>query len=240
MSKRLSAPLLVLLHGLGRTRVAMLPLAWRLKRAGYEVVNLGYFGPRGLDPSVESVAKRLAAYEGRALDFVTHSMGGIVARAYLSQYGARHPQPEGAPRRLVQLAPPNQGATLADRVRRLPLLARVPAFRDLGYAPGVARRVDLPELPCTEIGVIAGQSFGPWLGAPGDGIVCLQETYLREARDWIVLPHFHTMIMNGRDTFENVLGFLREGSFDPEAARLTRTVEAPAKGRLEVGADASA
>ena len=207
-------PRTIVLHGLGRTRLAMVPLCWHLRKQGREVLNLGYFGPRGLDRAVDKIERLLEPYQDEPLDFVTHSMGGIVARAYLG----RSP---GRGRRLVQLAPPNEGSHLADRMRRVPLLSRVPAFFDLGR--GVSeRKTDLPRLEGVEVGVIAGASFGPWLSHPGDGIVAVEETYLPEAQDWIVLPHFHTLIMNGRDTWANVLHFFAEGSFRPEATRLQR------------------
>jgi triacylglycerol lipase len=202
----------ILLHGLGRTRLAMIPLAWRLKKQGYRVTNLGYFGPSGLEKAVARTSRNLERFADEPLDFVTHSMGGMVARGFLS----RHP---GRGRRLVQLAPPNRGSDLADRVRRLPFLGGVAAFKDLGQQ-SPERKVDLPEIPQVEVGVVAGQSFGPWLGAAGDGIVRVSETYLPEARDWIVVPAFHTVIMNTRVAYENVVHFLEEGAFGPGATRL--------------------
>jgi hypothetical protein len=46
------------------------------------------------------------------------------------------------------------------------------------------------------------------------------ETQLAEARDWILLQHFHTVVMSARDTWKNVDLFLREGRFTDEATRL--------------------
>lgn len=207
---------LVLLHGLGRTRLAMFPLAFSLRRRGYLPINVGYFGPAGLARGVAALTRtldeRLAGYAG-PIDFVTHSMGGIVARAYLAQ----RPELTG---RMVQLAPPNQGARIANMVRRVPLVGRVPALFDLGREDDAWPRHGLPPVAGYEVGVVAGRSVGPWLGEPSDGIVRVVETYLPEARDWILLPHFHTLIMNGRDTLQNVDAFLRTGRFHPEAPRL--------------------
>ena len=42
------------------------------------------------------------------MNFVTHSMGGIVVRTYLNKYQPDHLG------RVVMIAPPNQGAYLAD------------------------------------------------------------------------------------------------------------------------------
>jgi len=194
----------------------MWPLARRLGGLGYSVTNLGYFGPAGLPSSVQSVFDALAErslHEG-PLDLVTHSMGGIVARAL---------QAEGRIqiRRLVQLAPPNQGSWLADRVRGIPLVGRVPAFRDLGRGQETLVE-DLGDCPPeVDVGVVAGQSASAWLGGePGDGVVRVRETHLPGATDWILLPHFHTVIMNGRDTLAEVDHFLQRGRFSPEAERL--------------------
>lgn len=214
----------VLLHGLGRTRVAMLPLAYHLRKRGFRPINVGYFGPAGLAASLQKVSRSLERllepHREGPVHFVTHSMGGIVARAFL----ASHAESElGIRGRLVQLAPPNQGAWLADAVRRVPLLDHVPAFYDLGYCDttGGAPLKDAPPISTHEVGVIAGRSYGPWHGKHwSDGVVRVAETYLPEAQDWILLDHFHTVVMNGRDTWANVVSFLEEGSFLPGAPRL--------------------
>ena len=207
----------VLLHGLGRTRLAMFPLALWLKGRGYRPINVGYFGPAGLRRSLrvvtEALDAKLAPFRGGEVHFVTHSMGGIVARAYLA---AR----EGLGGRFVQLAPPNQGATIANNVRRVPLLDRIPALTDLGRGARGAEH-ELPgEVEGYEVGVIAGRSVGPWLQGPNDGVVRVEETYLPCARDWILLEHFHTLVMNGRDTWRHTDAFFRTGRFDVDAPRL--------------------
>lgn len=194
----------------------MWPLARRLGGLGYEVTNLGYFGPRGLQSSVETVFAALEerGLQGAPLDLVTHSMGGIVARALAAEGRIQI-------RRLVQLAPPNQGAWIADRVRRIPLFGRVPAFRDLGQGEEALVEGLGHTPPEVEVGVIAGQSASAWLGGePGDGVVRVKETHLPSAQDWILLPHFHTVIMNGRDTMAEVDHFLQRGRFSSDAERL--------------------
>lgn len=208
---------MVTLHGLGRTKLAMWLLARRLEALGYEVTNLGYFGPAGLERSVEQIATQLAerGLDQGPLDFVTHSMGGIVVRALIALDRVQV-------RRLVQLAPPNRGAWIADRMRRLPLLGGIPAFRDLGQSDQALASGLGPAPAEVEVGVVAGRSTSGWLGAEGDGVVRVAETELAGARDWILLPHFHTMVMNGKDTLAEVDHFLRAGCFRPEARRLVR------------------
>lgn len=216
----------VLLHGLGRSPLAMRPLARRLERAGLTAVNVGYAGARRpVADTAARVAERLdealARVEG-PVHFVTHSLGGILARAYL----AARPRP-GA--RLVQLAPPNQGARLAEALRGVVVARGIlgVALDDLGVS---AARFIAPALAGVEVGVIAGgrgggRGYGPWLPEDNDLIVCVRETFLPEARDWILVPHVHTFIMNARAVHDNVLAFLAEGRFLAGAARLAREAD---------------
>ena len=48
---------------------------------------------------------------------------------------------------------------------------------------------------------------------PNDGIVLLETTKLKGMKDFAVLHHSHTFIMNARDTFEHCVTFLRTGRF---------------------------
>lgn len=193
----------------------MLPLAIRLRRAGFPAINLGYAAAgRPLSVVAAEVVLRIDAAladldPGRPVHFVTHSLGGLLARHWLA---ARPERAEGA--RLVQLAPPNQGSWLAKAVRALPLLRAFPGgtVDDL-WSPDPPRGV--------EVGVIAGLATAPWIPDPSDGVVRVSETWLPGARDWIELRHFHSFIMNAGDTAANALEFLRAGRFLPGAPRLS-------------------
>ncbi len=110
------------------------PLRRGLARQGYRAVNWRYPSLRG---SIEMHAAQLAA-KAKELDddtaverlhFVGHSMGAIVVRSALAM---RRPRKLG---RVVLLAPPNNGARLADLALRL--FRRWPAAaRELGSHPG--------------------------------------------------------------------------------------------------------
>jgi pimeloyl-ACP methyl ester carboxylesterase len=227
MSPPPADPVVVLLHGLGRSPFAMKPLAWQLQRAGLRTLNIGYTAARRpLTETFADIVSRLDAALASApgpVHFVTHSLGGILVRAYL----AARPRP-GA--RVVQLAPPNQGARLAETLRNVALARGIlgQTLHDLGIeAADGAPRLRLPRLEEVELGVIAGgrggpRGYGPWLPEDNDMVVCVRETWLPEARDWILVPRLHTFIMNAKDVHENVLTFLRDGRFTPTAARLAR------------------
>jgi triacylglycerol lipase len=209
----------VLLHGLCRSERSMLKIQHRLKAAGYTVINLDYTSTQ---KPVEEIAAtwlnrtvadcRKQGYQ--RIHFVTHSLGGLVVRAYLQD----HRLPAGS--RVVMLAPPNQGSELADTA-----LEYFPKLYALGGGPAAAQlRTDgllvnqgLQPVQA-EIGIIAGSlSFNPVFSRllPGmdDGKVAVQRTRLPEMKDFLVLPTNHTLILWDEAVARQILSFLETGSF---------------------------
>jgi triacylglycerol lipase len=218
-----SAPLpgetVVMLHGLGLGNWAMSRLARDLRAGGYRVVNRSY--PSRSVPFEELAADwlpRLLAESGadRAcrLHFVTHSMGGIVVRAYLAR---ERPANLG---RIVMLAPPHHGSAVVDHIRDWWLFRLFTGVngRRLGTDPASFPLGLPPWDPAIELGIIAGSRslnpvFSAWIGGESDGKVSVASSRLPGMRDHLVLPHSHTWLQYRRDTCEAVARFLRAGRF---------------------------
>ena len=105
-------PPLLLIHGYGCSRAAWWWKRRRLEAAGWSVVTIN-LEPlyTSIDNYVEPLARRIdevLAQTGAAqLILIGHSMGGLVARAYLNRHGAAQVS------RLVTLGTPHGGSELA-------------------------------------------------------------------------------------------------------------------------------
>jgi triacylglycerol lipase len=212
-----AGPTVVLLHGLGRTERSMDPLAKALEAAGYRVVNLGYPSRRYPIPVlVDSLAAELDACCGddpEPIRFVTHSLGGILLRAYGELRGADRVG------RVVMLSPPNQGSQVVDELPEgLLRLVLGPAALQLG-TDSASVPLQLP--PVTfELGIITGDAtvnplFSFWLPGEDDGKVAVESAFVEGADDFLVVPYSHTFIMRRDQVISQTIAFLETGAFEP-------------------------
>lgn len=205
----------ILLHGLARTESSMEALALQLSAHSFHVVNLGYPSRQhDIDElAVLAIEPALAACPADTpVSFVTHSLGGILVRQYLSQ------KPLPGLHRVVMLGPPNQGSQVVDK------LGSVPGFKALNGEAGLQLGTAASSVPQAlgpanfDVGIIAGnQSINLFLSLliPGadDGKVSVDSTRLQGMSDHIEMSATHTFMMNNKAVIEQVIFFLNNGHF---------------------------
>lgn len=212
----------ILLHGLARTGKSMNELSDELVKDGYLVVNVDYPSRKYPIATLAEMAITPALAKCRehkisGISFVSHSLGGILVRHYLSQQSSSpHQIPEL--KRVVMLAPPNKGSEVTDNFRDFAPYDWLngPAGDELGTnadsVPNTLGPVDF------DLGVIAGTTsinllLSLYLPNPDDGKVSVESTKVEGMRDFITLPVSHPYIMKDDDTIAQIIHFLRHGQF---------------------------
>jgi hypothetical protein len=191
--------LVVLLHGLGRTRRSLARLDGALQRVGFTTARLDYPSTR---KSIQDHAATLAELLDHVptptkLSFASHSLGGLIIRQLL-----RYDAPwRSAVARIVMLAPPNQGASLAGSLDKGAVMRGIlgPSYGQI--AEGFAETLPVPDVP---FAIFAGDAAG----VPGDGLVTVEETRLQGASEHHVIPAVHTFLMNHPEVIRGAVSFL--------------------------------
>lgn len=213
----LASDCVVLLHGMGRTKLSMWKADSYLKQHGYSTVNVDY-------PSTKEAIEKLARkyippaiaqckrLKTEKIHFLTHSLGGIIIRQFLQD----NELPLGS--RVVMLSPPSKGSELADTLKEFFLyeLMTGPAGQQLGTSkndlPNKLRPVNV------QVGIITGnQTIEPWfsglISGEDDGKVSVERAKLKEAVDFIVVAQNHTFIMMSKKVIEQADYFFQNGKF---------------------------
>jgi len=193
--------LVVMLHGLYRSRHCLRKLERRLQDPGRDVVAPNY--PSGhadlaaLGAWLNDLMNTFQGYD--RVVFVTYSLGGLVLRSALAEdcrWRVRMPVAG-----IVQIGPPNRGAQAAGPIRALPPGNRItgPAARML------CDPIDLPEPPADiPMLVIAGgtgrNGFNPLLDGDDDGLVRVAETRLDRPHAFHRLSTVHGLLNGHPET----------------------------------------
>ena len=206
----------ILLHGFFMRPITMLPVERALRKAGFDTASPPYRSrAHAFEQIVEDLLPALRGAGKGPVHFVTHSMGGLVARALIAR---ARPAEMG---KVVMLGPPHHGSEWVD----LLAAARIGgAF--FGPAEEVLslRRPERVETlmgePDYPLGIIAGdRPYGlPFISqrimsGPHDGAVSVASTHLEGEDDHVVLPVSHSGMMWNRAVQGQIVHFLRHGKF---------------------------
>lgn len=213
----------ILLHGLARTANSMQALESKLSEQGYYVANIDY--PSREMPiealselAVNSGQKQCNAMSASPINFVTHSLGGILVRQFY------HDNAPTNVNRVVMLGPPNNGSEVVDELKDMPGFEwyNGPAGMQLGTGENdVPKRLGPVNF---DVGIIAGTQSINWylstmLPNPDDGKVSVESTKVEGMCSFVAMPVTHPFIMSNDDVIEQAIAFLRTGHFShPQAS----------------------
>ncbi len=222
----------VLIHGIIRSSKSFGPMRASLEQAGYKVFGFDYPSTQVPIPeAAEYLHECLQSLKGvEEINFVVHSMGGLVVRSYLSTHE------DDRIRRMVMLGVPNKGAELADLLRQNFFFRAIygPAGQQLVTdGQGLIARLPIPEF---EFAVIAGargdaRGFNPLLAGDDDGTVRVDSTRLEGAADFNTVNCLHSLMMRDPNAIDQCLRFLRDGRLraDGPCQAIPRPKAAPAE-----------
>ncbi|WP_133406755.1 esterase/lipase family protein [Parashewanella tropica] len=209
----------ILLHGLAKSERDMRKLDEALVKEGFVTVNFDY-DSRNFPIETLSLNVVPSAIEqcpkGAKINFVTHSMGGIVVRTYLADHKIDNLG------RVVMLGPPNQGSEVVDTYKN------VPGFKQIGGPAGLQLGTGKMSVPNSigaaefDVGVIAGTRsinliLSKFLPGKDDGKVTVERTKLKGMNDHISMPVTHPFMMKNKKVIKQVIYYLKNGYFYRES-----------------------
>ncbi|MFV0442496.1 MAG: lipase family alpha/beta hydrolase [Planctomycetaceae bacterium] len=226
-SHRRLAPLtgqaVILVHGIIRSSKSFEAMQTQLAMSGYLPVPFDYPSTRvSIPESAAFLRQVIAGLDGVAeINFVVHSMGGLIVRSYLQQT-ADNPDPRL--HRMVMLGVPNLGARMANLVQANAIYQALygPAGQQLiEAATGLIASLPTPHF---EFAVIAGakgtsQGFNPLIPGDDDGVVTVESTMLPGASDSLKINCFHSLLPANPEIIAATSRFLMHGSLHSDGRR---------------------
>ena len=216
----MSKDLVILLHGITRSNIDMMLLEQRIKREGYDTLNIKYPSTKhALDPLSDHVYRKMGSDTRYAsapnVHFVAHSMGGLITRHVIYKY---RPKNLG---KVVMLGTPNKGSEMANFMSDHRIFSKL--YRMVFGPAGEQLRTNQDQIDGGIInytlGVIASNiSLNPIgnqvFGQTNDTLVSIESTKIEGMSDHIVINSTHTIMMFDPRVMDQTVYFLKNGNFD--------------------------
>lgn len=250
-------PPVLLIHGFTGSRLSLASYVTALHEKRFDVVARDYFNQDISDragSSVEAQAERLATtiretrtawenlgFKTPRVDLIGHSLGGLIARQYLSTQPATASVPV---RKLIMVATPNHGITWLERVAaRLiaefqagkhqraaeQLFSGSPLFKRLNAGEAAGRHLRPDVQYALIIGLrsryehfdLAGNLFGDF-GTPADddGVVTRASAQLNGVQTYVSGQVYHTFTPQLQQVFSRDAALTRSDSIEERLAKL--------------------
>ncbi len=193
----------VVLHGLYMSGFVMRPLCARLEKSGLKILNLTY---NTLSPDRAAIFDKIDRFiGGKPTALVCHSMGGLVARAFLeaNSLQSRHVE------KVITLGTPHKGSHIAKQMQQKGfdmLLKNSVEFllSENGDWPFNAKLYSIAgDLPIGLMPLIAK-------GSVSDGTVLIDETKLNGMAEHKVFHLSHTSMIYSRQVMDYIIKLINQ------------------------------
>lgn len=215
---------IILMHGLMRSAASMSSLQTFLSNTlEVPVYSFEYASTRDAIGAHAAALREVIAGlpDDVRLRFVGHSMGNIIVRHAIGdwQRDADH-QTLARIDSVVMLGPPNRGASLARQLSRTKIFGWVTGQGGLELGPQWQTFEERLAIPPCPFGIVAGRlpesTFqNPLVEGASDFVVCVEETRLDGAADFLEVPCLHSFLMDEPQVQQAVANFLRHHTFSP-------------------------
>jgi len=211
----MSGKAVILVHGIIRSSKSFDPMKERLQASGYQVFGFDYPSTRvDIPTSAQYLRRCIDSLDGvEEINFVAHSMGGLVVRASLTD------EPDPRIRRMVMLGVPNRGARMASLLQKNFFYRTLygPAGQQLvadGEGEGLIAQLPTPDFDFALISGARGtpNGYNPLVPGDDDGTVALESTRLPGAHDFMTVRILHSVLMDDETVIESTDRFLRTGA----------------------------
>ncbi len=218
--KPMTGKAVIMLHGIVRSSRSFDRMGAALTKAGYVPIGFDYPSTRVSIPDsaefLHSVIDHLDGVE--EINFVVHSMGGLIVRSYLSKHQDKRIK------RMVMLGVPNNGANLANMFQNNLIFKAVlgPAGQQLiEDQNGLIAKLPVPKF---EFAVVAGgknndKGYNPLIPGDDDAVVAVESTRLPGASDFAVIDGMHSFLAANSRAIEMSANFFKTGQLHEVGGR---------------------
>lgn len=191
----------VVLHGLYMSGFVMRPLCSRLEKSGLRILNLSY---NTLTPDRKAIFSKIDDFiNDKSTALVCHSMGGLIARAYLEE---NSPQSDHI-NKVITLGTPHKGSHIAHKMQQKGFDMFLKNSVELllsenGDWPFNAKLYSIAgDLPIGLMPLIVK-------GSQSDGTVLLDETKLNGMAEHKIFHLSHTSMIYSRQVMDYIAELL--------------------------------
>ena len=201
---------IIFIHGLFMNGTDMSLLRYRFKKSGYDTYQFSYKSTKNTPfENAQKLSEFINLIQCKKINFVCHSLGGIVLRHYLSLDSAQKLN------NIVMLGTPNQTSIVAKTITKWSLGRKLLGMSVENGLTGILP----PGGSKQKLGIIAGyfpvgsELLTPIIKNPNDGTVSIEETRLDGSSDHVTLNCSHLGLLFSKKAFLQTKHFLEYSSF---------------------------